>query len=255
MKGKKMKTTKICGYDADSIMVRDKQLVDDLMGKVSFTEMLLFQMLGKTPSPAQITILDAVMVTIMEHGLIPSAISARMTLYGAPESIQGAIAAGLLGVGDRFAGTASETALLLDNIVSAPEQEREDIARSLVSELRRQKKPVPGFGHPVHKQIDPRVARLLEIVGKSGVKGDYIKAMLLLETALEQELGRKLPTNISAAIAAALSEAGIPASIMRGIVLTARCAGLVGHLLEEMQAPAADAMWQAVEEAVPFEKS
>lgn len=250
----KAKSTEICGYDADTIMVRDKDLVHELIGKVSFTEMLLFQMLGKTPTTTQITILDAVMVTIMEHGLIPSAITSRMTLLGAPESIQGAVAAGLLGVGDRFAGTASETAKLLERIVCAKDGERDAVAVELVRELRQQRKPVPGFGHPIHKQSDPRVAKLLEVAKQSGIKGDHIRAMYLIEGALEQELGRKLPTNISAAIAAVLCEAAIPADIMRGIVLTARCAGLVGHLLEEMQSPAADAMWHAVEEAVPFKK-
>jgi citrate synthase len=177
-----------------------------------------------------------------------------MTLYGAPESLQGAVAAGLLGVGDRFAGTASETARLLEQIVAVPADERESLAQQLVQELRQQKKPVPGFGHPVHKQADPRVARLLEVVQKTNTNGDYISAMFMIETALAQNLGKKLPTNISAAIAAVLCEAGVPAKIMRGIVLTARCAGLVGHLLEEMDSPAADAMWDAVQAAVPFEK-
>lgn len=254
MANKSAKKTSICGYDADNIVVRDKDLVNELIGQLNFTEMLLYQMLGQMPSAAQVAIVDAVMVTIMEHGLIPSAITARMTLYGAPESLQGAVAAGLLGVGDRFAGTASETAKLLERVVAAPEPERETVARQLVKELRQQKQPVPGFGHPVHKQADPRVARLLEVAQSTNTNGEYIHAMYLIETALEQELGKKLPTNISAAIAAVLCEAGVPAKIMRGIVLTARCAGLVGHLLEEMDFPAADAMWDAVQAAVPFEK-
>lgn len=253
MARKEVKSTRLCGYDADNIMIRDKNLVSDLMGRVSFTEMLLFHLLGETPSKTQIAIIDAVLVTIMEHGIIPSSIAARMTIYGAPESFQGAIAAGLLGVGDRFAGTASECAKLIEKIVRAPEAEKESTATALIRELREKKQPVPGFGHPIHRQGDPRVERLIEIAKEAGVKGEHIRAMYLLESGLERELGKKLPTNISAAIAAVLGEAGIPDKIMRGIVLTARCGGLVGHLLEELESPSADTMWHAVEDAIPFE--
>ena len=254
MSDKNKTTTKLCGYDEDNIMVRDKNLVNDLMGKVSFTEMLLLHLLGKTPTATQTKIIDAVLVTIMEHGLIPSAIASRMTIFGAPESIQGAVAAGLLGVGDRFAGTASECAALLDKIVATEEKDKKDVASTLVQTLRQNKQPVPGFGHPIHKKQDPRVKRLIDITEQAGAKGEHIKAMYLLETCLEENLGRKLPTNISAAIAAALGEAGIPGKIMRGIVLTARCGGLVGHLLEEMEDPSAGVMWNAIEDAVPFEQ-
>jgi len=254
MSDRNEKSTKLCGYDEDNIMIRNKNLVNDLMGKISFTEMILFHLLGELPSPMQTKITDAVLVTIMEHGLIPSAVVSRMTLYGAPESVQGAVAAGLLGVGDRFAGTASECAELLDRIVAEKEDDKKNIAQSLVQSLRKNKQPVPGFGHPIHKKQDPRVKRLVEIAEQAGAKGEYIKAMYLLEECLAENLGKKLPTNISAAIAAVLGEAGIPGKIMRGIILTARCGGLIGHLLEEMERPVADAMWHAVEEAVPFEK-
>jgi citrate synthase len=124
----------------------------------------------------------------------------------------------------------------------------------LINELCRRKQPVPGFGHPIHRGKDPRVERLLEIARAAGVAGQHLAALDLLEECLEQELGRKLPTNISAAIAAVLGEAGIPAAIMRGIILVARCGGLVGHLHEEITDPSGNIMWQAVQAAVPFEK-
>jgi len=246
------KTTKLCGYDSDNIMIRDKNLVTELMGKFSFTELLLFHLTGIKPSAMQITITDAVLVSIMEHGLVPSAIATRLTHLGAPESFQGAVAAGLLGVGDRFAGTASECAKLIDAIIAVPESNQRRTALELIEDLRARKKPVPGFGHPIHRQKDPRVERLLQIAMDAGAAGSHINAVSLLEDCLEETLGKKLPTNISAAIAAVLGEAGIPSSVMRGIVLVARCAGLVGHLHEEIQDPSADIMWKAVENAVPF---
>ena len=175
------KTTSICGYDADNIMVRGKNLVTELMGKVSFPEMILLQMLGKAPTAAQVEILNAVMVTIMEHGLVPSAIAARLTIYGAPESYQGAIAAGLLGVGDRFAGTASACAKMLEPLVAVPEAEREAACRAALREMKATKQPVPGFGHPIHRDGDPRYARLMDITRNAGTSGAYLKTLELLE--------------------------------------------------------------------------
>jgi len=254
MAGEGTKHTELAGASADRIEVRGRDLVHELIGKMSFTEMFLFHLLGVAPTRAQVTITDAVLVAIMEHGLVPSAIASRLTLLGAPESYQGAIAAGLLGVGNRFAGTASECARLLDEIVAAAEPERAAVAAKAVAALRAERKPVPGFGHPTHRTADPRVPRLLEIARAAGAAGQYIDALDLIDKALAKSLGKHLPMNVSAAIAAVLREAQLPAEALRGIVLTARCAGLVGHLLEETRLPSADEMWKAVEREVPYRR-
>lgn len=246
-------TTAICGYDADHIHIRGKDLVQDIMGHYSFTELLILQTLGKEATETQNRIVDSVLVTIMEHGLVPSAVVARLTLHGAPESFQGAVAAGLLGVGDRYAGTASECGAILERIVATAKSGRKAKAAEEVETCRQQARPVPGFGHPIHKRADPRVDRLLEIAADTGASGDYIAALKLLETTVRQISGKPLVTNISAAIAAALGEAGIPSRLMRGIVLTARCAGLVGHLLEESVNPVAHDMWQAAQSIVDYQ--
>lgn len=247
------KTTRICGATEDRIEVRGKDLVEQLMGQVSFTEMFLFQLLGATPSAMQLRIVDAVLVTIMEHGLVPSVLASRLTALGAPESYQGAVAAGLLGVGDRFAGTASECALLLDRIVSVPAGERQAAALAEVEAHRRERRPLPGFGHPTHRGGDPRVPRLLAIAESAGAAGDFIAALHLLEGTIAQVVGRPLPANVSSAIAAALREAGLPSEVMRGVVLVARCAGLVGHLHEEATRPMAQDMWKLVEREFQYE--
>lgn len=245
-------TTAICTFDADSILIRNKSLVDDLIGKYSFTQLLLLQALGDEPTPLQCRIVDAVLVTIMEHGLVPSAVATRLTHYGAPESFQGAVVAGLLGVGDRYAGTAGECGAILERIVAVPEAERKERALAEVCAHREIRRPVPGFGHPIHHEKDPRVARLIEVADDAGAKGEFIAAMRLLESGLQEILGKPLVMNISAAIAAVLAEAGVPSGLMRGIVLTARCAGLVGHLYEEMNDPAAHEMWVAARSAVDY---
>ncbi|MEE4280038.1 MAG: citryl-CoA lyase [Halieaceae bacterium] len=243
--------TRICGYDADSISVRGRDLVSDLMGQHSFTEAFLLQALGELPNDRQRAIVDAVMVTIMEHGLVPSAVVTRLTHYGAPESYQGAIAAGLLGVGDRYAGTASECGALLERIASARDSAAE--AEAIVTDYRSRRRPLPGFGHPIHQDTDPRVKRLLAIVEDIGCDGQYLGAMQTLEDSLSRVLGKRLVTNISAAIGAALAEAGVPSGMMRGVILVARCAGLVGHLLEETQAPIADDMWKGAQAPIRYE--
>lgn len=244
--------TAIAGATADRIEVRGRDLVNDLIGKVGFTQMFLFHLLGRDARPAQVAVVDAVLVAIMEHGLVPSAVAARLTLLGAPESLQGAVAAGLLGVGDRFAGTASACAEVLDRLVAAPAAERGALALSIVESFRRERRPLPGFGHPTHRSGDPRVPRLIEVARAQGVPGEYIEGLRRLEGAVSQVLGRPLPTNVSAAIAVALREVDVPAEAIRGVVLTARCAGLAGHLLEEMRESSADAMWHAAEHAVPY---
>jgi citrate synthase len=241
--------TAICEFDSDTILIRGLNLVDEIMGTYTFSDLLILQALGRKPTTLQSRIVDTVLVTIMEHGLVPSAVVTRLTLSGAPESFQGAVAAGLLGVGDRYAGTAAECGAMLERIVAAPVAERAAQAREEVAACRQMRRPVPGFGHPVHHAKDPRVERLLDIAREAGAGGSFIDAMELLADSVRKELAKPLVTNISAAIAAVLGEAEIPARMMRGIVLTARCAGLVGHVLEEMDMPIADDMWLAARAA------
>lgn len=240
-------TTRICGYDADSITLRGKDLVGDVIGKYGFTAAFLLQALGREPTARQIELVDAVLVTIMEHGLVPSAVASRLTLHGAPESFQGAIAAGLLGVGDRYAGTAGKCGELAERLTQSKDIAEE--AKIVVAEHRAVKKPVPGFGHPIHTGRDPRVDKLLSMLPEDS---SARAAMLALETAISEALGRKLVMNVSAALAALMHEAGVPPAMMRGVVLVARCAGLVGHVLEESTDPVGEALWQGAEGAVSY---
>jgi citrate synthase len=246
-------TTQICGYDTQSISIRGRDLVNQLIGKLSFTQMIYLQLTGRMPSEPQVKLLDAVLVTIMEHGLVPSAMVTRLTHYGAPESFQGAVAAGLLGVGDQFAGTASACAALIGVIAAAPESDVAAEAARQVATMLANKTRIPGFGHMIHTEGDPRVAKLLGIVRDSGLGKPELQALRALESVVAQRPGRTLVTNVSAAIAVALAAAGVPALGVRGIVLTARCAGLSGHLVEEMQRPIAPALSKGAESAVRYQ--
>jgi len=188
------------------------------------------------------------LVTIMEHGLTPSAVASRLTLHGAPESLQGAVAAGLLGVGDRYAGTAALCGNVLESLLA--EDDKTAAARALVADYRNRREPVPGFGHPIHTGTDPRVEKLLGYVDEDSAPLAAAKA---LEAALSEALGRALVMNVSTVLAVLMLDAGLPATIMRGVILIARCAGLVGHLLEEIERPVGNALWRGAEGAVAYQ--
>jgi citrate synthase len=245
--------TRLCTSDVDSITIRGRNLCDDLIGKMTFTDFIMFHFFGKEATPMQRTIVDSVLVCIMEHGFTPSAIASRVTYLGAPESLQGAVAAGLLGAGSRFVGTADEAAVLLERIVNCSVDVRPSEATKIAEEFTAAKKFLPGFGHPIHTNGDPRVKRLDEVAREAGAKGEYIDAMYLLGEAIKVASGKNIVINANAAIGAVLLEADISPSIARGFNLIARCAGLVGHILEEQKEPAAFHLWKLAEEGVPYE--
>jgi len=249
---KKDPVTRLCTSDVDNIWIRGRNLCDDLIGQMTFTDFIMFHFFGTEPTPLQRSVVDAVLVCIMEHGLTPSAVASRVTYLGAPEALQGAVAAGLLGAGSRFVGAADEAATLLQRIVDKPVDERAGEAAVIAREHTEAGKFLPGFGHPIHTNGDPRVQRLDEVAREAGASGEYIDAMYLLGDAIKQASGKNIVINANAAIGAVLLEAGIPPKIARGFNLIARCAGLVGHILEEQEEPAGFKIWHLAEEGIPY---
>jgi citrate synthase len=239
--------TRICTVTPDDVIVRGRSLPRELIGKLTFTEMAWLQAMGSLPSPDQTAILDACLVTLMEHGFTPSVIAARATYAAAPESLQGAVAAGLLGVGGTFAGSMEPCGAILMRIVAGEDP------TLIVRAHRAARTAVPGFGHPVHRPEDPRTARLLEVARERKIAHAHTDALTRLSAAVDAALGRHLPINATGAFAAVLLDAGAPLGILRGFALVARSAGLAGHLLEEQQDPAFPAMAAAVDRAAPYE--
>jgi citrate synthase len=246
----KRPTTALCSSSADDILVRGRSLPHDLMGTLTFTQMIFLHLTGRDPTPGQTTLLDASLLALMEHGLTPTAISARLTYTSAPEAMQGAVAAGLLSVGSLFVGTLEACGVLLAEVAASDDPA--STADAIVARLRAEGAKVPGFGHPVHSPVDPRASRLLALAEEQGLYGDHARALVLLEAAIGQSLGRPLPPNATGAVAAVLADAGLPVEILRGIALISRCAGLVGHIREEQQQPTLGAIWSAAEHAVPY---
>ena len=244
-------TTRLCTHSTDAITVRGADLVDELIGEVTFTEMTYFAITGRRPTRAQTRILDAVLVTLMEHGLTPSAIATRMIYGSTPESLQAGVSAGLLAVGSVFVGTMEGCAGLIERILAAPDGEA--TAREIADEYRSARKPIPGFGHHMHKPDDPRTPKLFALAESEGVPGDHIAALRTLSAAVDERFGKHITVNATGAIGALLGEIEIPTAIMRGIAVISRSAGLVAHIAEEQQTPSMRYMWDLVEENVPYE--
>jgi citrate synthase len=236
----------------DQIVVRGRDLCADLIGKVSFTEHAWLLAAGVLPTAAQARALDACLVAIAEHGLVPSVQTARMTYAAAPEAFQGAVAAGLLGCGSVILGAAENAARFL---VEAQQGEGspEDCARAAILRLRAAKRAIPGYGHPLHKAEDPRTTRLREVATETGQNGRHWATAALVEHLLPEITGRQLTLNVSGAIPALMLDAGYPMLAMKGVPLLARTASLIAHLLEESTNPIGFALSEAGASAISYD--
>jgi citrate synthase len=228
--------TDVGGADADSITVRGRDLASALMGKVTFTELTFLLVQGRMPTPQQTALLDAVLVSLAEHGLTPTVLAARLTHTGAPASLQGAVAAGLLGAGSVFLGVVEDTAAFLEGIVGSGDDVKRAAADAVRAEIAAGRR-IPGLGHPVHKSEDPRTSRLYAIAEAEGLVGPHLQTLRIVAAAHRAATGRALPINGAGVAGAALADLGFPARIVRGMALLARTAGLVAHLGEEQLRP------------------
>ncbi len=238
----------------ETIVVRGHDLARELIGSISFTEHFWLLLTGSMPSAAQRRVLDAALVAIAEHGMVPSVQAARLTFAAAPEALQGAVAAGILGCGSVILGSSEAAGKLfaaigarIDGGVSIA-----DATQTIVREYRAKKLPIPGFGHPLHKQVDPRVGRMFEVAAEAGGTGKHVQIARYVEAQLPDLVGRALALNVSAAIPAVLLDVGYPPASLKGVPILARTAGLIAHLLEEQHHPIGFVMSHAAAEAIDY---
>jgi citrate synthase len=224
----------------DRVDVRGRDLAGDLMGRLTFTEYFHLLLTGEEPTGEQRFFLDLVLVAIAEHGLMPSNVAARMTLAADPGSLQGAVAAGILGAGPVLLGTSGECARLL-----ASEEEPAAIARRL--------EKVPGFGHPLHKPVDPRAERILRLAEEHGVAGRHVARARELHAAVQETTGKPLTMNVSLPIAAVMLDVGYSPGAVESVPILARTASLLAHLAEERERPIGFLLARAAEEAAERE--
>jgi citrate synthase len=242
----------------DSITLLGQDLAGDLMGKVGFGELALWLMTGRRPTPGQVRVFEAVLVALADHGFTPAAISARLTYLSAPESLQGALAAGLLGGGSRFLGVTEDTGRFLAGVLAgageppAGEAGWDALALAAVRQARAEGRLIPGLGHPVHKVTDPRTPALIAIAEQERLRGPHLRLLEAVGRVHPQVLGRVLPLNGAGVCGAALADLGLPPALLRGPALLARAAGLLGQLAEEQRRPVGMEIYRTVERGAAF---
>lgn len=249
-------STSISTATADRITVRDRDLCSDLMGRLSFTDYFFLLVTGEEPSENQRFFLDLLLVAIAEHGLVPTNQVARMTHAADPRFIQGAVAAGLLGAGSVVLGTSELCGAFLTRAqaaVEAGEKDSKQVVHNLIAGIKAEGGKVPGFGHPLHKPIDPRAERILALADEKGVSGNAVGLARQTADAVRQVWGKPLPMNVSMAIAAVLLDLDFPASILKAIPILARTASLLAHLAEEQEKPIGFLMAHHGEAAIAYE--
>ena len=240
--------------DATSIRLLGHDLAGELMGRIGFGELALWLATQRRPTPSQVRVFEAVLVSLADHGFTPTAIAARLTLYSAPDAFQGAMAAGLLGGGSRFLGVTEDTGRFLANGLAtiegplpANDEQWDALARRAVAEQRAAGRLVPGLGHPVHKQTDPRTAVIIDLAEREGLRGPHLRLFEAIGRVHAEVLGRTLPLNGAGVAGAALADLGLPPELLRGVALLARAAGLLGQLAEELRSPLAPDIYTAID--------
>nr|WP_239028892.1 citryl-CoA lyase [Pseudonocardia acidicola] len=240
--------------DPKSITLLGQDLAEDVMGKVGFGELAYWLATQRRPTPGQTRVFEAVLAALADHGFTPTAIVTRLTYLSAPDSIQGALAAGLLGGGSRFLGVTEDTGAFLHDVVSsvdgplpADEAGWDALALETLTAQRAARRFVPGLGHHVHKQGDPRTPRLMQIAREEELFGPHLSLFAAIGRVHPQVLGKTLPLNGAGVCGAALTDLDLPIELLRGFALLARTAGLIGQLAEELRHPVGNEIFLSVD--------
>jgi citrate synthase len=242
--------------DEKQIRLLGQDLAADLMGKVGFGELAFWLVAQRRPTAGETRVFEAVLVALADHGFTPTAIAARLTYLSAPESLQGAMAAGLLGGGSRFLGVTEDCGRFLHDIVDGVDASTanwDEIALAAVEKARAEKRFIPGLGHPVHKVQDPRTPVLMAIADAEGLKGPHLRLFEAIGRVHPQVLHRTLPLNGAGVCGAALADLGLPIDMLRGFALLARAAGLLGQLAEESRNPIGMDVYMTVDRNAVYE--
>jgi len=239
----------------DRVEVRGHDLAGDLMGRLTFTEYFHLLLTGREATEDERFFLDLLLVAIAEHGMMPTNVAARMTLAADPGSLQGAVAAGILGAGPVVLGTSEECARMLEEAQQhvtaggAPDT----VARHIAGAVHSAGDKLPGFGHPVHRPLDPRAERILELADDRGVSGPHVSLARALRDAAAETWGKPLTMNVALPIAAVMLDLGFSADVVKSVPILARTAGLLAHLAEERANPVGFLMAGKAEEAIAYE--
>lgn len=242
--------TGLSTYDRESVEFRGQDLTEDIMGEYTFGESIYLMLTGETPSDDERRTMNAMLSALMVHGTTPHAIAAQMTYLSAPESVQGAVASGVLGAGSRYLGAMKECSTQL-RALKAENTEPHSVA-DLVEQVTNRDEHFLGLGHPFHEPVDPRAERLFVIAEEDGVADTYVDLLKNVQSAFQEHTGQQLPINITGAIAAVSSDLGVSPTAAKGIAIISRTAGIVAEINEEEQYPMAMDIWQAFAEQISY---
>ncbi len=246
--------TRLARVEHDRILIRGHDLCQDLLGSISFADMTGLMLIGRLPAANERRMLDALLIVLVEHGMVSSVINARLTYHTAPESIQAAVAASLLGAGSVHLGSSDICARMLQEGLAA-QPELEAVAEGIAARFAAARQRIPGIGHRTHPGGDPRAERLFAIARETDVYARHCQLLELVVDAAEQHVGRRLPVNVTGAIAAISLDLGLPWQISKAFALIGRTLGTMAHIREEIEDPAAPAIDAAIKGALQVEPS
>ena len=237
------------------ILVRGYDLNKDLVGKITFTDMTSLILRGRLPTANEAKMLDALMIILVEHGMVSHVIAARLIYHCAPEAMQAAVAAALCGAGSVHLGSSEWSAKMLIDALPADTQNPayDEIATKIIDDYSARKQRMPGIGHRTHAEGDPRAETLFNIAKDTGVYGKYCELIQHLSKLSSERRKRLIPVNVTGAIAAIALDLGYPWQITKAFALIGRTLGAIGHIAEEIKNPMATQIDAAVKQALVYE--
>jgi citrate synthase len=237
------------------ILVRGYDLNKDLVGKISFTDMTSLMLRGRLPTPNEAKMLDALLVILVEHGMVSHVIAARLVYHCAPEAIQAAVAAALCGAGSVHLGSSEWSAKMLTEALPSDSKnpDLEQIASTIFDDYSARKQRIPGIGHRTHAEGDPRAETLFGIAKDNKIYGSYCELLQKLSEVATQRRKRLIPVNVTGAIAAIALDMGFPWQITKSFALIGRTLGVMGHIAEEIRNPMATQIDAAIKQAIVYE--
>jgi citrate synthase len=241
--------------ELDRILVRDYNLTEDILGKISFGQMTFLMLMGRLPNSGEARMTDALLNVLVEHGMVTSSVVARLTVQTAPEGIQGAVAAALLGAGSVHLGSSEWSAKMLHEELPQEhgEADLDAAAESVVERYSKSRQRIAGIGHRTHAEGDPRADRLFEIARETQVYGSYCDLLIRISRVAEARRGRRLPVNVTGAIAAISLDMGLPWQMAKAFALIGRTLGAMAHIGEEFRNPMAPSINAVIRSALAYE--
>jgi len=237
------------------VLIRGHDLTKDLVGKITFSDMTYLMLVGRFPSDGERRMTDALLTILVEHGMVSSVVSARLTYAMAPEALQAAVAASLLEARSVHLGSSEWSAKMLVKALSVDGSSGDlgAVASSVVEQFAKKKKKLPGIGHRTHPQGDPRAERLFEVARETRVYGRYCDLIQQICKAAEERHGRRLPVNVTGAIGAIALDMGLPWQLTKAFALIGRTLGAIAHIGEEIRNPMADNINGAIKSQLVYD--